>query len=184
VSEQRTSERSGGRFLWYVVALLLIAILGFYLWKGFAVRRAENRLVEARTTWSEETRRALEGRTIELLRLSALPLGFAVRSAVIEGDLRTVDAYLDRLVAEPRVERVVFADAGGRVVVATDESLVGRSLTDVYPRLEVASDQPDVYLQGDRFHAVVPITGINERLGILVLTYAPEREAPEETAAQ
>ena len=150
----------------------MLLLGGFYLWKVVDARRAESRHEEA-----------LAQRTEELLELSTIPLGFAVRSAALGGNLGEIGAYFDRMVSEPGVERAAFADATGTIRVASDQALVGSSLGEEFAGLDPEVAEATVMRAEGRWHAVVPITGLNERLGVVVLTYAPADSASAPAAA-
>lgn len=173
----------GGRTAWWIAlgALILVAV-GLWIWKGIAVDRADDRLDAAREQWREETRQALAERTRTLLSLSAEPLGLAVRDAAMEENWGVLGSYLDRVARAEGVQRVVFV-ARDTVRVATDASLEGRPAAGVVPAAAATAEAAGVTEADGAFHAAVPITGLNERIGVLVLTYVPPETAFDAPAA-
>lgn len=170
------SSASGATAWWIAVGVLVVAVIGVWIWKGVAVDRAEDRLETARAEMRERAREALARRTETLLVLSAEPLGLAVRDAAMERNWGTVGAYLDRVARIEGVQRVAFV-AGDTVRVATDSSLEGRPAAGIVPADLGGAEEVRVVRDDGTFHAAVPITGLNERIGVLVLTYVP-RDAP------
>lgn len=167
------STASSATAWWIAIGVLVVAVIGVWIWKGVAVDRAEDRLEAARVEWEEEARRTLARRTQELLALSAEPLGLAVRDAAMAENWGTVGTYLDRVARTEGVQRIVLV-AGDTVRVSTDATLEGRPAGGVIPMGVSGGESSRVVETEDgSFHAAVPITGLNERLGLLVLTYVP-----------
>lgn len=175
-----TTTSSGATAWWMAIGVLVVIAIGLYAWKVVAVNQAEDRMEEARAEWRAETEEALEERTRTLLRLSAEPLGLAVRDAAMEENYGTVGNYLDRVVRTEGVRGVVLA-MGDTVRVATDETQTGRALADVMPGGLAGGSEVQVEAAGDGTYRVgVPITGLNERIGTLVLTWVAPATATEE----
>lgn len=179
-----STDASNATPWWIAIGVLAVIAIALYAWKVVAVNQAEDRLEQARGEWRQEASQALEARTKTLLRLSAEPLGLAVRDAAMAENYGTVGSYLDRVARIEGVRGAVFA-VGDTIRVATDASLEGRALARVVPAELAAGDTRVVLAEEGVYHAVVPITGLNERIGILVLDYAPpdEAAAPPDTAA-
>lgn len=169
--EERDDSRS---LLWVLVGVLAVAVIGLFVWKVVAVGDVEERLEEQRTTMEERRLEALDANTRRLLSLAATPLGLAVREQAMEENFGRMEELLNRIVAEVGIEGIVYATENDSIRVATDRSLVGRPLRAVVPegaaagRAEVSRTEAGVY------RAVVPITGLNQRIGTVVLTYRPE----------
>ncbi|HUP20441.1 MAG TPA: hypothetical protein VM778_10865 [Gemmatimonadota bacterium] len=169
-----TGEANGGArsttSLWIAIGVLVLVAAGLWIWKGQAVDRTRDRMEEV------SAERVAE-RTEALLGLAAQSLGLAVREGAIAGDLGRVQSYLDRLVEEPGVERIVYA-VGDSVRLSTDRSLTGAALSEVAPAAVALQETRVARLDGGAWRVVVPITGLNERLGTVVLDYRPAETAP------
>lgn len=182
-SSSRASSSSGATAWWVAIGVLAVIAIALYAWKVIAVNQAEDRLEEARAEWRAESQEALEERTRTLLRLSAEPLGLAVRDAAMEQNYGTVGNYLDRVARTEGVRGVVLA-VGDTVRVATDETHTGRALADVMPGgLAAGSEVQIEAAEGGTYRVGVPITGLNERIGTLVLTWVAPAAAIEEEGA-
>ena len=166
-----------GNRLWLglLVVLLLLAV-GLYVWKLVAVDRVESRMAARVDSIEQRAEERLERRTAELLRLSAVPLGFAVREPVLEGNFGLVDRYLSALVQEPGVRQAMVVGPGDSILVATNKNLQGRpvSAAALPERLLPVSETTVRPGPGGSSFAAVPLTGINRQVGALVLEYRPE----------
>ncbi|MDX1661826.1 MAG: hypothetical protein R3326_08555, partial [Gemmatimonadota bacterium] len=107
-----------------------------------------------------------------LLKLSAEPLGLAVRDAAMQENYGTVGSYLDRIAGIEGVEGAVLA-VGDTIRVSTDATQAGRALSEVVPGGFETGGEARVVTEDGTYRAAVPITGLNERIGTLVLTYVP-----------
>ncbi|MDX1623022.1 MAG: hypothetical protein R3199_03475 [Gemmatimonadota bacterium] len=168
-----SNGRGGSGLLWGVIGLLVVLLLGMWIWKEMAADRAEDRLAEQRERWEQRTREAVDETTRRLLGLAATPLGLAVRDEAMEENYGRIETLLDRMVAEPGVERALFATAGDTIQVSTDQSLVGEPLSGTIAGAEAGARGTRVSRTGEgAWQVVVPITGLNQRIGTLALTYA------------
>lgn len=189
-SSSGASSSNSATAWWVAIGVLAVIAIGLYAWKVVAVNQADDRLEEARAEWRAESQEALEERTRTLLRLSAEPLGLAVRDAAMEENYGTVGSYLDRVARTEGVRGVVLS-VGDTVRVATDETHIGRALADVMPGGLAGGSEVQIDVAEDGTYRVgVPITGLNERIGTLVMTWvAPataiegEGAAPADTTA-
>lgn len=157
-----------------ILALVLVGG-GIYGWKQLAVARLQDRVDEERETCVERVGTLLAGQTEELLRLSALPLGWAVRSEMLKENFEQIDAYLQRFVKEDHVERVAVAGADGNLVLATDKKLEGDLAERTYPAEALAANDATVVRRDDGgFLVAVPVVSYDARLGTLLVDYAPD----------
>lgn len=165
-ASQSPASTSNGATAWWVAIGVLAAIaIAMYAWKVVAVNQAEERL-------ETESRQALEERTRTLLRLSGEPLGLAVRDAAMAENYGTVGSYLDRVARVEGVRNAVLA-VGDTVRVSTDATQVGRPLAAFVPEGLAANETRVELTEEGAYHVSVPITGLNERIGSLVLTWVP-----------
>lgn len=173
------------RSLWvWIIGLLLLVVVGVYAWKEIQLGNVRGEAEERRQTLVERAGERVDERTRGLLRLSAQPLGWAVRSEMIRRNLDQVDAYLTEFVQEEGVESAVLAGERDSVLVATDRRFQGARFSEHFPAELLERDRTAVEEAEDgRLRLIVPILGINRRLGTLVVVYRPEElrleEAPE-----
>lgn len=188
-AEASPGPPSSARPLYVVIGVLVLLLIATYAWKVVSVNRAEERMAEAERTWEEGARHAVRENTRSMLALAAVPLGLSAREEAMSRNYGLLEERFERLVREPGVERVLYATAGDSIAVSTDRSLIGRSLDSAVPARYARPIATNVIVEDEAFHAIVPITGLNERLGVVVLTYRPQAapveggSAPGDTTA-
>jgi hypothetical protein len=177
---EETKPRQTKVFL-YIFGAMVLLLLVMYVWKELAVNRA-NRRVEAERVelaaqqeeLEQQLRRASAERVEEMLRLLALPLGWAVRAEAIDEDYDQIEEYAVRLVKEPRVQRVVLATPEDSIRLSTDRKLQGERASRFFGNL---ANQNDITLRKNDsggYDLMMPILGYSGRLGSLIVTFAGE----------
>ena len=161
------------------IALVVVAI-GMYFWKVAAVGDVEKRLDAVRAEEAQtraelvERARALDARAdAEALKRFSVPLAWAIRRELMASNLDQVDQYLSQLVQTPGFQSAVLADTEDKVVVATDRKHLGAAFSSLYPAPYLQAKEVTVE-QGNNggLRAVIPVMGLSQQLGILVVEYA------------
>lgn len=121
---------------------------------------------------SAGARQALDARVEDLLRLSAVPLAWAIRADLIVGNLQRIEGYMNEFSRESLVSGVVLADAKGKIVLATDKAVEKQKFDAVYP-LEYLGIESPTMRRDERggYRLIVPIMGLSARAGTLVVVY-------------
>jgi len=165
-----------------LVVLGLAGALGIvYYVKTRQIERLEQEAAAASALYQQKQREltlagqaALKAQGGELLTLSALPLSWAVRTELLARDFREVGNYFRQFVLEPKVRRVVLVTPDGKVRISSDQKLEGKDAAAVLPGVPLDVEAPQVMkLQGEVL-VLVPVMGLNSRLGLVVVSYAPE----------
>lgn len=162
-----------------VVALVVVA-LGMYFWKMAAVSKVEDKLVQvqaqqaqARTELIERARQLDARDDVDSLKRFSTPLAWAIRRELMAANLDQVDQYLSELVQMPGFQSAVLANSEDKVVVATDRKHLAGTLSSIYPAEYLQSK--DVKIEpasNGGLRAIIPIMGLNQQLGTLVVEYA------------
>ena len=118
-----------------------------------------------------QSRAVLTAQGEELLRLSALPLAWSIRPHLMQGNFAEVDGYLQQLVKQPPVVRIPVSDQQGTVRASPDRKFDGAALAQAFPWADAAAPDPTVRSQDGELRVVVPVLGLESRLGTLVLTW-------------
>jgi len=161
------------KFYLTIIAILVIALIAVFLWKEIAVRGAVARYEAERAGIVEQTRKALVDQTREMLRLSAIPLGWSVRTEMIKENYHQIDDYLQRFVKEPHVSRIAVVNYEGSIRIATDKKLEGQRAASVFPSSILEVGKVTVLDEGaGEVFVAVPILSYDARLGTLVLAYS------------
>lgn len=173
MNETRSKGMSAATKTWMaIVAVLILVIIVQYVSNRFATRGAERRLDEAQTSLAVQAHAVLVEQAHEMLRLSAVPLSWAVRSEMMRDNAAQIDDYLQRFVKEPNINRIALV-VDGSIQIATDKKLEAQSASGVFPvealgvseATVVDSDSGEIFL-------AVPVVGLDERLGTLILVYS------------
>jgi hypothetical protein len=139
-----------------------------------AVAAVEQRAAADREKLQAHAKSAAVAQAAELLKLSALPLSWAVRHELQEKNYREIGIYFQQLVGLSGVRRIVLLSRDGEIKVATDKKLEGRPASDAFSGATLEADSPAVQPLGTNgLEAIVPIMGLNARLGTLVIDYEP-----------
>lgn len=171
--------------LW--VSLVLAVLLVFlYLSKQMALSAAEARLESERQQLSSQfaaEKAALLARANAAIAensqaahlLFGKSLSWAVRGELMRGNLGEIDQFLGELVRNDRVQQALVVDRDGRIVLASDRKLQGASFTEHFPAGLLGA--PDVAIsdgeEGTK-QLVMPVQGLNARLGSVLVVYRPE----------
>ncbi|HEY4187448.1 MAG TPA: hypothetical protein VGP07_20395 [Polyangia bacterium] len=158
-------------FLWALLVLFgcMVAMYGWRrgsLWRlRRGIQRERERLIER----AIEVADALLG---DAVRVVGVTLEWAVRAELIRDDLRDVEEYMSQLAKRPHLRQAMVAGADGLVIAASEPQLKGQRLDRVLADLPAPAS--DVQLsRGEGFlRAVVPVMGLESRLGTLVFDYA------------
>lgn len=172
-----SSSRTGpDRNLWLgIIGVLLLVAVGVYIWKELEVRSVRGEAEAEREELVERSERAVDQRTRDLLRLSALPLGWTVQTEMTRRNMEAVDRHLGELIREPGVEQVVLGGVRDTVLLATDRLLLGRPFSERFPAELLEREEPTVEAHEENLlRMVIPIMGDLRRLGTLVVVYRPE----------
>ncbi|HEU4464045.1 MAG TPA: hypothetical protein VFS53_03280 [Gemmatimonadota bacterium] len=169
-----TPARSN-RPLWIAIGVLSLLLIATYAWKVASVNRLEDRLAERERLWEEGARHAVEQNARSMLGLAAVPLGLSAREEAMSRNYGLMQERFERMLREPGVERVLYATAGDSIAVSTDRSLIGKPLSSAIPERYSRPVGTNVVVEEGAYQAIVPITGLNERLGVVILTYRQPR---------
>ncbi|HEY4184187.1 MAG TPA: hypothetical protein VGP07_03920 [Polyangia bacterium] len=155
-----------------VVVLLSLAVIVASISGVVSRRQLERRASAQQDELLRSTTATLAGQASALLRLTALPLGWAFRSALLKDDLAAIDTYLRRMVQEPHVTDVALVGTDGVISHASDQKLQGRLAQKAFPEVALDGQSPASVVTGHEVRIVVPIMGYDRRLGTLVFSYA------------
>jgi hypothetical protein len=148
------------------------AVLALYLWRRaslWRLRRAEH---AAREALLAKAGQAADEANAKLVGLVAVTLEWAVRAELVREDVRDVEEYMLHLAKRPGIRRVLVARRDGLVIAATDKKLRNQKLDRVVEGLPPeSSDIHSAHAGGRLLRLVVPVMGLESRLGTLVLEY-------------
>lgn len=196
-------QEAGAMGLWHryrlliIVAAVAIAVIGWLaVSKGMAVKQLEEAAAaeHAELTKQADARHAETMKQVVVQRTEAvkqslsmfgLPLAWAVRREMMANNLDQVDQYVTDLVKQPGFERVVVAKADGVVAVASDRKQQGAAFGSLYPERYLTAEQISAEETAPgKWLLVVPVMGLNARLGTLAIEYQASATMPATPAKQ
>ena len=128
---------------------------------------------------SEEAKRAADetvsSRTNSLLRLSTIPFLWAVRSELQRENYQEIEQYLHQYVREKGITQVALVGMDNMIRLASDKKHEGRLYTEIYKEEIAGLDKMVIHEKenGEKL-ILAPVTGINDRLGTVVIAYDPK----------
>lgn len=187
MTEINPNEQEGGALgFWHryrlliIVAVIGIAIIGWLcVSKGIAVRQAQEAVrqvqetvVAQRAEWVKQA----EARQAEMVKQSlnqfGVPLAWAIRREMMGGNLEQVDQYVTDLVKLEGFEGVTVAKADGSIVVASDRRHLGAAFGSLYAERYLTAEQITAEETAPgQWLLVVPVMGLNARLGTVAIDY-------------
>jgi hypothetical protein len=154
-------------------AVALAVGLGvMYLWRRASLWRLRHAEHGAREALLAKTGQAADEANAKLARLTAVTLEWAVRAELVREDLRDVEEYMIHLAKRREIRRVLVARRDGLVIAATDKNLRHQRLDRVVEGLPPeSSDIQSIRVDGRILRLIVPVMGLESRLGTLVFEY-------------
>lgn len=113
-----------------------------------------------------------------------MPLAWAIRGEVLTNNTSNIDAFMEKLVREKYVKRIVFVDAAGQVVSSTNIKLKNQPAAAALPGVDIVATQPRVDHSGSDLRIIVPVMSFERQIGTLVLDYSSGRAIDAKLALQ
>ena len=162
----------GARLSLYAIFVLLLLAFGLWAWKELSVRGLEREMEDQRTEMEKEQQTALEAQARAMLQLTAMPLAWAVRSEMMQGNLSQINDYFRDFVREKGVLSIFLIDKDNKVVLATNVKLETQPADQVVSQAIRDAENIRIEKHDSFLRLGVPIMNLNEKLGILVVDYA------------
>jgi hypothetical protein len=154
------------------VAVWAGTVLAMYLWRVSSLARARKRARRAKTELVERLQRQSDAAVAEAIELAAATTEWAVRAELVRDDFEDVQEYMQHLAKRPHIRRAFVAKPDGTVIGAGDRRERGKSLASLVPNLPAeASSIQKISVGSGGLLFVVPVMGLESRLGTLVLEH-------------
>jgi hypothetical protein len=152
--------------------ILMLLIAGMYGWKNIAIRKAEKQTLEQTAKLTETTDQLLLEKNRALMRMTAIPLSWVVRSEMPKGNYENIDQYFNQIIKEDHFKVILLAATDGKIMVATDKKMEGSNLSQFYPSSLLEQYETTVTQFNDaELIAAAPVMGLTAKLGMLILVY-------------
>ena len=170
---EKPKSTLAARIRLYTYMLLILIIIGMYVWRMFSVQSLEKRLEAQRTEMIQQRQEAVDLQAQSMLRMTAQPLAWAVRAEMMRDNLSQVDDYFRDFVRGEGVQSIFLIDAKNQVAVATNRKLEAQPVDNVVSQ-EIRNTKTVVIEPTESGMRVgIPIMSFNEKIGILVMDYTP-----------
>lgn len=166
-----------------VAVLLAFILVVLVVWNRYALHSLDQAAQAERVQMTQAQAKALDTQGREILRLAALPLGWAVRAEMLKDNLQQVDDYFRRFVRERGVESIVLVDRTGKVAVATDRKLEGQAASGLVSAGLLEAIEPTFEERPPAIRLAVPVMGFDSRVGVLILDYTFPGDRPNDHPA-
>ncbi|MDP2833491.1 MAG: hypothetical protein Q8Q28_09445 [Pseudomonadota bacterium] len=176
-----TGMDSQRKIMLILVGILLFVAAAMHGWRVVAVTSLENKLAAAESKQLQahdqliEQARQLDARHSEAsLRRFSVPVAWVIRREVMAANLDQVDQYFTDLVRMQGFQAALLAKPDGKVLVASDRKKLTEAFSSLYPAqyLEASEIKVERGANGNLL-AIIPIMGLNQLLGTVVLEYTP-----------
>lgn len=160
----------------YIIGILAAVVIVVFVWRMISVQGLEKRMAEQRVALTENAQQLLSENSQHFLRLTTIPLVWAVRKEMIGENYGQINEYFTSFVKERNMQGISLIKTDGTIAVATDKKFEGASAQSVFPQQML--EQNDVTITEDKegnFQVAAPIMDLNSRLGTLILIYKAEK---------
>jgi L-lactate utilization protein LutC len=107
------------------------------------------------------------------LILLAKPFVWALRTELLNKNLGQVNQYLNEMVKEKGMLRIMIANPKGTIIASTNKKDEGQPFTSVGNQASLTTDEISVEVAKDSTLVMTsPIMGFNNRLGTLLIKYS------------
>jgi hypothetical protein len=154
------------------VAVWAATVLTMYLWQVVRLRRARGRARKSEELLCERWQRQTDLAVSETIELAAIATEWAVRAELVRDDFEDIQEYMQRLAKRPHIRRAFVARRDGAIIGAGDRRQRGKPIASLVPELPAESSSVQQVPVGERgMLIVVPVMGLESRLGTLVLEH-------------
>ncbi|MCJ8164155.1 hypothetical protein MKJ04_04825 [Pontibacter sp. E15-1] len=168
----------------YVSLVLLLLLLGVYLYKESQLKGVRELAAQEQEAAVERANERIAENSQYFLEVLMKPFSWALRSALLTGNVEQVDQYLFQFVQEKRFSLVLVADKDGNIISSTDQNYTGTAFADHFkPAFLKADDTMVDDANPERVVVASPIMGLNSRLGTLLAIYLPDNPVQQQEAA-
>ncbi len=166
MGESRTRPSFFRKLLFVLVSALLISLAGGILLVRY---QGEQKLLRQ----SALARTSAVAMQRQDLKLFALPFAWAVRKELMKDNYEQIDEYFGQLISKKGFDLIMLVTPSGIIRVSTDRKLQGRFFLLCYPDINLNVTETLSYrLQERKSMFVVPIMGLNAKIGTIVFVYS------------
>lgn len=164
------------RTLIIVGVIVLVLISAIWIWKSIEINKLNTRAEEAQLELKEKASAQLMQTHKTHLMLLAKPFVWALRTELLNKNLGQVNQYLNDMVKQKGMLRIMIANPKGTIIASTNKKDEGQPFTSAGNQASLTTDEISVESAKDSTLVMTsPIMGFNNRLGTLLIKYSPSK---------
>lgn len=106
----------------------------------------------------------------EHLKLFSKPFVWAIRTEMMQGNMKQVNLYLNEMVKQKGMQSIIIANNKGIIVASTNKKFEGKPFTSVGKQSSLVYNNPTVERAPNSVIVLnSPIMGFNNRIGTLMI---------------
>ncbi len=167
----------------FVSILLLLLCLGIYLYKNSQLADARRQAEQEQAAVIKRANARVAENDRYFLQVLVKPFSWALRTALLSGNVEQVDQYLYQFVQERNFSLLLVADVNGTIISSTNQVYSNTPFGQNFDPAYLTADSTIVN-DSDRANVVVatPIMGFNSKLGTFLAVYNPEAPLSRENS--
>lgn len=151
-------------YRWIIIIVLIVVGAGLYFYQSYQLSHLKKDL-------TAQADSALVNQNQTMLKMSAKPLVWAIRSEMLRNNLDEINVFNTDLVKEENVVEVTLLNGVGNIINSTDKKLEGTMASEEYMRF-LKTDSVQVFsLSDSTSRLVAPVMGYQSKLGVVILSY-------------
>lgn len=164
--------------IWLLVCVLLILLaFSIYLWKQHELNELREAQALKEQLLVDKANSLIDENDAQLLRSLMQPLGWAIRSEMLQEDYEQIDNYLRQFIQQPQFQLALVANARDSVILSTNQKHIGKPISQFFPEKYFRGAELATYtIDSTHMLVVAPIMGYTNRMGTLMLTYEQQRQ--------
>lgn len=167
-----TSMTKAKKTILIIVVVALVLLAAIWIWKEVQIRNVQSRAKQDQEALKVQATKVIARSHEEHLKLLAKPFVWALRTEMMQGNMNQVNLYLNDMVKEKNIQRIVIADTKGLIVASTNKKDEGKPFSTISKAEYMAGNNTTINNNNDSIIVMSsPIMGFNSRLGTLMIAY-------------
>ena len=153
-----------------LIGILAIAVV--YFWKDIQGKKQKAEVEKMASAQIMENTR-------EMLKLVTKPFVWSIRAEMLRENMDQVNIYTKEMIREKNFQIIYLIDPEGKIVISTDKKLEGQLAAGMVETGLLQTDSVMVLKKDDLLTVAAPVMGYDKKLGVLIMSYLPEKFSTE-----
>ena len=160
-----------------IIGLIALTLLiGLWIWKSIEISNIKERALQDLAEQKKVVQNMILQTHEEHLKLFAKPFVWAIRTEMMQGNMKQVNLYLNEMVKQKSVQSIIIANNNGIIVASTNKKFEGKPFTSVGKPNSLVDNSPTVERASNSVIILnSPIMGFNNRIGTVMINFKPEK---------